>query len=353
MSAHLLPVAESETATAGSPQKRARLRLWLLLMFAPIACVASLLIGPRESLSMLDSALILWSGFANPAAADVTLLDILLNVRLPRTVVGFLVGGALSASGVALQAIARNPLVAPDIAGISSGAAFGAALALSTVWLPVQATAFVFGIAAAAATYFLGRVRRKLSTVGLVLSGVIVGSIFTALLSVLQAFTDPLSLQSIVLWTMGNLHHASWQGARSLVFPLIASFLLLWHVRWRLNVLALGDEEALAVGIDPGRNKIWVLVAAVLAASSAVAVAGVIALIGLIVPHTVRQWLGADHQRLVPGSMLAGGSFLVLVDALARSCAPVELPIGIFTTLVGGPMLLFFLRAGKLRQRED
>lgn len=341
-------------AAASAPQRLARRRLWGLLLAAPLICLLAWLIGPRESLSILDSARLLgqslWLG---TDAVDATLQDILFNVRLPRVVVGLLVGASLSASGVALQAIARNPLVAPDIAGISSGAAFGAALALSTSWLPVQGTAFAFGVAAAAATYWLGRIRRRLSTVGLVLSGVVISGIFTALLSLLQAFTDPLSLQSIVLWTMGNLHHASWQGARALLLPLAISLALLWHLRWRLNVLALGDEEALAVGIDPARNKLAVLAAAVLAASSAVAVAGIIALVGLIVPHTVRLLLGADHQRLLPGSLLAGGSFLVLVDALARSSAPVELPIGIFTTLVGGPLLLFFLRAGKLRQRED
>ena len=335
------------------PQSVAQQRLRMLALLAPLACLLSVLVGPRASMGIFDSAILVWQGLTRAADADMALLDILFNVRLPRTVEGFLVGASLSASGVALQAIARNPLVAPDIAGISSGAAFGAALALSTTWLPVQASAFVFGVAAAAATYCLGRMRGKLSTVALVLAGVVVGSIFAALLSLLQAFTDPLSLQSIVLWTMGNLHHANWQGVRSLALPALLSFALLWHLRWRLNVLALGDEEALAVGIDPVRNKLWVLAAAVLAASGAVAVAGIVALVGLIVPHAVRLLLGAEHQRLVPGSMLAGGSFLVLVDALARNSAPVELPIGIFTTLVGGPMLLFFLRTGKLRQRED
>ena len=328
-------------------------RLGLLLLCAPLACTVSILIGPRESISIWDSAQLLWYSLIQPSGMDFMLKDILFNVRLPRTITGFLVGSALSASGVALQAIARNPLVAPDIAGISSGAAFGAALALSTTWLPVQGSAFACGVLAAVATYYLGCIRRRLSTVGLVLSGVVVGGIFTALLALLQAFSDPLSLQSIVLWTMGNLHHASWHGVRSLVVPITVSFTLLWHLRWRLNVLALGDEEALVVGLDPVRNKLCVLVASVLAASAAVAVAGIIALVGLIVPHTVRLWLGADHQRLMPGSMLAGGSFLVLVDALARCSAPVELPIGIFTTLVGGPVLLYFLRAGKLRQRED
>lgn len=342
-----------KSVSGHNPQHTAQRKLWWLVVCAPLTCLLSLLIGPRGSISMLESAQLLWGSIGSSAPENAMLVDIMFNVRLPRTVTGFLVGGALSVSGVALQAIARNPLVAPDIAGISSGAAFGAALALSTAWLPVQVTAFTFGVIAAVATYYLGRIQRKLSTVGLVLSGVVVGSIFTALLSLLQAFTDPLSLQSIILWTMGNLHHASWKGANSLIVPICISFAVLWYLSWRLNVLALGDEEAMVVGIDPAKNKLWILAASVLAASSAVSIAGIIALVGLIVPHTVRLWLGANHQRLVPGSVLAGGSFLVLVDTLARSSAPVELPIGIFTTLVGGPVLLFFLRAGKLRQRED
>lgn len=135
------------------------------MLEAPLACLLSMLIGPRGSLSVIDSAQLLWQGIAQSADADAMLLDSMHNVRLPRTVVGFLVGAALAASGMALQAIARNPLVAPDIAGISSGAAFGAALALSTSWLPVQGTAFAFGVAASAATYCLGRIRGRLSTV--------------------------------------------------------------------------------------------------------------------------------------------------------------------------------------------
>lgn len=323
------------------------------MALAPLACVLALLVGPQESLSPRESIEVLF-GLTQTHDATLDMAgEILLNVRLPRVIVGFLVGAALALSGTALQAIARNPLVAPDIAGISSGAAFGAALALFTSWLPVQASAFAFGLAAAAATYYLARMRDRLSTVALVLAGVVVGGIFTALLALLQAFSDPLRLQSIVLWTLGNLHHASWQGVTSLILPLALASALLWRWRWRLNVLALGDEEAQVVGLDPRRYKRWVLAAAVLAASASVAVAGVIALVGLIVPHATRRLVGADHRCLLPASAVAGGCFLVLVDALARAATPVELPIGIFTTLIGGPVLLAFLRSGKLRQRED
>ena len=325
---------------------------WFALA-ALLACGVGLLVGPQGSLSPGQSFDLLAQWLASPDGGDDLARDILFNVRLPRVVVGFLVGAALAASGSALQAIARNPLVAPDIAGISSGAAFGAALALTTSWLPVQASAFAFGLLAALATYLLASRRQRLSTVALVLAGVVVGGMFTALLAILQALSDPLSLQSIVLWTLGNLHHATWSGAEALALPLAVSFALLWRWRWRLNVLALGDDEAYAVGLDPRRHKPWVLAAAVLAASASVAVAGVIALVGLIVPHAVRQLVGADNRRLVPAAALAGGAFLVLVDALARAAAPIELPIGIYTTLVGGPILLVLLRTGKLRQRED
>lgn len=324
------------------------------LMFAAIpASLLALLVGPQGSLSPGRSAEIVVTWLTQSTATDSMEFDILFNVRLPRIVIGFLVGAALGASGSALQAIARNPLVAPDIVGISSGAAFGAALALSTTWLPVQASAFAFGLLAALTTYLLANRRQRLSTVALVLAGVIISSIFTALLAILQALSDPLSLQSIVLWTLGNLHHASWPGATTLILPLTLAFGLLWRWRWQLNVLALGDDEAMAAGIDPRRYKPWVLAAAVLAASASVAVAGVIALIGLIIPHAMRQLVGANNQYLIPASMLGGGIFLVLVDALARVIAPTELPIGIHTTLVGGPILLAFLRQGKLRQRED
>jgi len=320
---------------------------------ALIACVVGLLVGPQGSLTVGQSIDVLGQWLATGGADAGMAGEILFSVRMPRVVVGFIVGAALAMSGCALQAIARNPLVAPDIAGISSGAAFGAALALSTTWLPVQASAFAFGIVAALATYLLANRNGRLSTVALVLAGVVVGGMFTALLAILQAMSDPLALQSIVLWTLGNLHHAAWSGVTSLLPPVAISAVLLWRWRWRLNVLALGDDEAHSVGLDPRRHKPWVLAAAVLMASASVAVAGVIALVGLIVPHAVRRIAGADHRRLLPASALAGGAFLVSVDALARAAAPVELPIGIYTTLVGGPVLLALLRAGRLGQRED
>lgn len=325
---------------------------WFIVA-APLACLGAFLIGPQGSLSVGQSVDTVFQWLVSTGATDSIEQGILFNVRLPRVVIGFLVGAALAVSGSALQAIARNPLVAPDIAGISSGAAFGAALALTTTWLPIQASAFFFGLLAAMTTYLLASRRQRLSTVAFVLTGVVVGGIFTALLAILQALSDPLSLQGIVLWTFGNLHQAAWSGATALLLPLAISFVPLWRWRWRLNVLALGDEEAMAVGVDPRRHKPWVLAFAVLAASASVAVAGVIALVGLIVPHATRQLVGADNRRLIPAAMLAGGAFLVLVDALARAAAPIELPIGIYTTLVGGPMLLVLLRSGKLRQRED
>lgn len=329
-----------------------KLRWCAPLAGALLAFLIACLIGPQGSLSPAQTATLL-AHWASGTPLPETACEILVNVRLPRVCEGFLVGAALSAAGAALQAIARNPLVAPDIVGIAPGAAFGAALALCVPFLPLHGTAFACGLFAAMMTYTLARTRHGLSTVALVLAGVVVGSVFTALLALLQAFSDPMRLQSIVSWTLGNLHHANWHNVVSLLPPLLLSGGVLWLLRWRLNVLALGDDEARTAGLDPLRQKLWVLLATVLAASACVAVAGIIALIGLVVPHVARRMGGADNRRLLPLSALLGGGALILVDALARAVSAVELPVGIFTTLVAGPVLLGFLRHGGLRQRED
>ncbi len=322
-------------------------RLWYLV---PVPVLAlSLLVGPAGGVSsgevlgwFLDR---LWGA---PVLADGGEGDlvgaIVLDVRLPRVLLAFLVGAGLTVSGTALQAVARNPLVSPDILGLSAGAACGAALALVTPGLPLQPTAFAFGLAAAGLSYALAATRRGGSPVSLVLAGVVVGGVFTALLTAVQITADPFKLQTIVHWTMGNLHNASWAKVRSASPPVALGVLALVALRWRLNVVALGDEETRAVGLRPGREKLLVLVPAALAATGATAVAGVIALVGLAVPHMARLLVGADNARLVPVSVAFGGSFLVLVDDVARSATAFEVPAGLFTTLIGGPFFLWLLR---------
>ncbi len=313
--------------------------------------VLSLFVGPSgaaspaDVLSWISSRLF---GFVDKGANHDLIGTILIDVRLPRVLLTFLVGGCLASAGNSLQALFRNPLVSPYILGLSSGAAFGAALAMTTAWMPLQPAAFAFGILAVGIAYFLARSGKSVSVVSLILSGVIVSGIFTSLLTIVQFLTDPFKLQTIVHWTMGNLHNASWSKLRSASPFCLTGVAWLFLFRWRMNVLAMGDEETRAVGLNPEREKILILIPATLAASASIAVAGVIGLVGLVVPHMVRMMIGPDNTRTLPASFAFGGSFLLVVDSFSRAVASFEIPIGVFTTLMGGPFFIFLLKKAKI-----
>ena len=310
-----------------------------VIYFFPLPVLfGSLLLGPSASAEAGKILAWLWGlAFGEGAAGDEESLVgmIVWEVRTPRILLTFLVGGSLAAAGNALQALFRNPLVAPYILGLSSGAAFGAALALTLPLLPVQPTAFAFALLAVGLAYFLARTRKTVSVVSLILSGVIVTGIFTALLT-------------IVHWTMGNLHNSSWSKLRSAAPGVTVGVVWLFLFRWRMNVLAQGDEEARAVGLNPERERVLILVPATLAASAAIAVAGVIGMIGLAVPHMVRMLLGPDNRHTLPASFAFGGAFLLLVDTVSRTLAAFEIPVGVFTTLLGGPFFIFLLKKARI-----
>ncbi|MEJ5365737.1 MAG: iron ABC transporter permease [Desulfosoma sp.] len=312
--------------------------------------VLSVFVGPQESISPRDA--LGWMASAvvqGPPADNVDFVRaIVWDIRIPRILLAFCVGGALAASGAALQAVFRNPLVSPYILGISSGAAFGAAAALAVGFLPVYGSAFLFGMAAVGCSYTLGRVNKAATPVSLVLSGMIVSGIFTALLTIVQFLADPFRLQTIVHWTMGNLHNAEWRRVLESAPIMAIGGAGMFFLRWRMNILALGDQEAYAVGVNPEREKIKMLIPATLAASAAVAAAGIIGMVGLVVPHMVRMMLGPDNRVGIPACFLFGGAFLVLVDDFSRALTAFELPIGIFTTLIGGPFFIFLLRRSRL-----
>lgn len=323
------------------------------VLFLPVPVVLlSLFVGPADSVD--PSQLLVWLSGAHsvPIEDEELIRTILWDVRMPRIVLTFLVGGALASSGNALQAIFRNPLVSPYLLGLSSGAAFGAALALSTSYLPLQASAFSGGMSAVGISYFLARTRKSVSIVSLILSGIIVTGVFSSLLTIVQFLTDPFRLQTIVHWTMGNLHNASWAKVRSAAPLIVSGSIWLFLLRWRMNVLALGDLEARAVGLNPDREKVLILVPATMTASASVAVAGVIGLVGLVVPHMIRMMLGPDNKVGVPASFAFGGTFLLIVDDFSRSLASFEVPIGIFTTLIGGPFFIYLLKKSRIGWEE-
>ncbi|MHC5201283.1 FecCD family ABC transporter permease [Myroides sp. LJL119] len=269
---------------------------------------------------------------------------ILWNVRLPRVVLTFLVGAALSSAGGVLQGIFRNPLVDPFTLGISSGAAFGAALAMLVPVLSLNLSAFIFGVLAVILTYLVSYSKQNTSVVAVVLSGIIISGVFTALLTLLQYLSDPYKLQAIVQWTMGNLHTASWSKVQSAFFPICVGLLIIVSLSHRLNLLSLGDNEALAVGINPKKWKIILVCASTLITASAVAAVGVISLFGLIVPHISRMIYGPNNQITVWANISIGGVFLLLIDLFSRAVMPFEIPVGVFTMLIGAPIFIYLMK---------
>jgi iron complex transport system permease protein len=276
---------------------------------------------------------------------------VLFGIRLPRIAAALLVGGALAAAGAAYQGLFRNPLVSPDILGVSSGAGLGAVLGifLSLPVLAIQLLAFAVGLATVALVYAIASlVRGRDTMLVLVLAGVVVGALAGACISLLKILADPYDqLPAITFWLLGSL--ASLRNADLAVSaPLVLAGLVpLVLLRWRINVLSLGDEEAKALGINVERLRAVVVAAATLITASVVAISGVIGWIGLIVPHLARMLVGPNFDRLLPTSILAGAGYLLLVDTLARTVARIEVPLGILTAVLGAPFFLWLLARGR------
>ena len=278
--------------------------------------------------------------------------NVVLLVRLPRVLLAVLVGGGLGIAGAALQATFRNPLVSPEIIGVSAGASFGGALALllglGTVYL--VAGAFVCGVGALVVLFVLTLARGGASMLMVVLGGVVTGSFFSALVSFVTYLADPYTtLPAIVFWLLGSVATATYPKVVVAAVPILAGATTLVLLRWRLNVLSLGDEEAAALGLRPAPLRWVVLGAAALVVAAGVAVCGVIAWVGLVVPHLARMWVGPDHRVLLPVSFLLGGAYLVAVDTLARTVTAAEIPLGVITALVGAPVFFVLLRRNRDR----
>jgi iron complex transport system permease protein len=274
---------------------------------------------------------------------------IVLGVRLPRLLLALLAGAGLSVSGASLQALSKNALVNEYILGISSGAAFGASLSIVIFRqsFPPQISAFVFAVAAVMIVLLISR-NSDSPIVSLLLTGIIVSAFFSALLSLVEFFASPYALQGLFYWLMGNLGWPGW-GALSISLPLTAigtAGLIL--MRWRMNVLSMSDEEARSLGVNIRREKLLVIFLATLVTAAVTSVAGIIGWVGLIVPHLVRMMVGVDNRRVVPLSAAMGAGYLILADDLARSLASsFEIPVGIFTSLIGIPFFILLLRKSK------
>jgi iron complex transport system permease protein len=282
-------------------------------------------------------------GDGQPSAPEI----VLLNVRLPRIFAALIVGGALAAAGAAYQVIFRNPLVSPDILGVSTGAGFGAALGilLSLPVVLIEAFAFAGGIVTVVlVTAIAAAVRSHDRVLVLVLAGVVVGALAGAAISLVKIVADPYDqLPAITFWLLGSLAGAKGVDVGAVAPPVLLGLVLLWLLRWRITVLSLGDDEAKALGIDATRLRAVVIAAATLATAAVVAISGVVGWIGLLIPHMARMLVGPQFARLLPASILMGAGFLVLVDTLARALARVETPIGILTAIIGAPAFIWLL----------
>lgn len=276
---------------------------------------------------------------------DSVLEPIILNVRFPQITLAVLIGGALSVSGASYQTVFKNPMVSSDILGVSAGAGFGAASAMlaNSTWWEIQLTAFVGGVAAVTIAYLIGAVFGKQNLTVLVLAGVVVSSFFQALISIIKTLADTDSiLPSITFWLMGSLNKGDITDLLVVLPATVLSLLVLFIFRHKVDVLAAGEDEARAMGVNVNAIKIIVIAASTLMTACAVSVAGIIGWIGMVVPHIARALTGASYPKLTASSFLCGGIFLLLIDDLVRSTVS-SLPLGVLTALIGTPVFVFLL----------
>jgi iron complex transport system permease protein len=299
-------------------------------------------ISPIDTLALLFREIVPF--FQNPDSPE---RAIIIDIRLPRILLAGLVGVALSVTGVTFQGIFRNPLVDPFILGISAGSAFGCAISIGFLpQLPIQIMAFVFGLSAVALAYMIAKTQGQISRLPLILSGVIMSAFFSAMVSIIKFLVDPMKLQNIVYWLMGSFSLADWNYVRIVGIALMISLIPIFFMRWRLNVMSMGDDEAKAMGVNVKRDRIIFIAASTVAVSVAVSVSGIIGWVGLMVPHLIRMMTGPDHRSLVPLSMAGGATFMIFADTIARNLTSFDLPVGIITAIIGAPFFIYLMKIG-------
>jgi iron complex transport system permease protein len=295
-----------------------------------------------ELIEVLVSRLMGRTAAVPPAVENVVLL-----VRGPRVVAAVLVGGALAVAGTAFQGLFRNPLVSPDILGASSGAALGAVLGIyfSLGVIGIEGLAFAGGLVAVAAVYVIGSLLHSRDPIlVLVLTGVVVGALLGSGVGLVKYLADPYNqLPAMTFWLLGSLAGTTVADLLPLIGPVAVGTIVLIALRWRLNVMSLPEDEARALGLATGPFRIAIVAAATLVTSASVATSGIIGWVGLVVPHVARALVGPDFPRLIPTAALLGGGYLLFIDTLARTAAPVEIPLGILTAVIGTPFFIWLL----------
>ena len=340
--------------TVGGRKRRAAVLLMSTVLLFVLFFV-SLTFG-RYSVPFFDVIKILWhrlwtlTGLDRVLPMTVSWTEAMektvISIRLPRILTACLVGCSLSAAGAAFQGVFKNPMASPDILGASSGAAFGAALAIllgvSTQFITIFA--FVSSILTVVLVFLIAQRAPGQRTVNLILAGIMVGSLFSAGTSYLKLVADPSNqLPAITYWLMGSLSGVRLSSILPAAIPMAAGLVLLLLLRWRLNLLSLGESEARALGVNTDLLRAVLILCATLITAASISVSGVIGWVGLVIPHLCRKLIGSDNRGLLPCSMLVGASFLLLVDDVSRNLLATEIPIGILTAVIGAPFFIWLL----------
>lgn len=325
--------------------------LWLILSALVVAVfllsltVGKYQVGTFEVCQILFQKIVPFERTWSPLAENM-----ILQVRLPRILAAMVVGAALAVSGAVFQGIFRNPLASPYTLGVSNGAGFGAALAILMFnsSYAIQSFAMFFSLVAVGLTFSLSY-KAKNSTITLVLGGIIVGSLFSALISLIKFVADPFEkLPAIVFWLMGSLASLNVDLFKTSLLFFIFFIGIIWLYRWRLNVLSLGDEEAKSFGVDVRRDRIIIIICCSFLTAAAVSISGIIGWVGLVIPHIGRMLVGPDFRKLLPVCILLGSAYLLLIDDLCRTLMTVEIPLGVITAIVGTPLFAYFMLSEKV-----
>ncbi|MDR2660330.1 MAG: iron ABC transporter permease [Spirochaetaceae bacterium] len=323
----------------------------LLIFFLLAAAFLSLGLGkyPLSPATVFNTLI-------NPSVVLAMHYQVVWTIRMPRILSALLAGALLALSGAALQGVFHNPLVDPHVIGVTSGAAFGGTLAilLSAAYLLMMASAFGFGLIALLLVYALARAFKQESNLILVLAGVILSGFFSALVSLMQYLADTeTKLPGIVFWLMGSFATADWRKLIFFAIPGLSAAIIMLRLRWRINVISMGDKDARTLGIDLKRAKWLILIMCAMSVASQVAVSGSIGWVGLVIPHFARILAGVDHRRLLPAACVLGGIFMIIVDDIARMLTAAEIPPGIITAIFGAPLFTLLLIRRSDRHSEN
>jgi iron complex transport system permease protein len=331
---------------------RRRYRSFLLVMFAVMVCAAffSFWVGyyPLEPMDVIKAFAHRFGYRGNVLPQAVT---IFWRIRLPRMLSALFIGASLSVAGSAYQGMFRNPLVSPDILGVSAGASLGASLAIyrGLAGWGIQVSAFAGGITAVSLSYLISRKSALSQILSLVLTGSMIMALCNAGVTMIKYVADPNDvLQQITFWLMGSLTKTNMESFSRSAAPMLAGLVTIWVLRWRINLLTLDEEEAKSLGVNIRRYRLIFIVASTVLSAAAVCLGGLIGWVGLMVPHICRVLVGPDYKRLVPACAMVGAAFLVLMDDLARSLFSLELPLGVVTSVMGAPFFIYLI----IKRRE-